>query len=863
MAQDSLIVRATRISQRPVIDGRLTDEAWRLGVISAQFTQRDPIEYGQPSQKTEVVVLYDDDALYVGARLYDTAPDSIVARLARRDVDAQSDLFGVFLDSYHDHRSGFSFGLNAAGVRYDITWSNDIASDNSWDGVWDGAVSRDREGWCAEFRIPFSQLRFNRQTETIWGINFQRNIQRLHEADYLTFTPKDGAGFVSRFRHLTGLESLTPTRYAELLPYGRAQARYREPVPGDPFHGNAEYRPNFGCDFKFGKGSKLSLNATVNPDFGQVEVDPAVVNLSDVETIYSEKRPFFVEGSSYFDFSQGGTSNVLGFGWSEPSYFYSRRIGRAPRGGLPFYNHADVPEAAHILGAAKLTGKLKGDWNFGSLHALTMREYARLDAGAGTERQEVEPATYYTVTRALKELRGGSQALGGMLTLSQPFFKDDGLKSAINGGAVVGGLDGWMTLDRNGVYKLAGWSEFSNVRGSAERMVAVQRSSAHYFQRPDAAHLQVDSSTTSLSGFAGRLNLNKERGNVFLNAALGTVSPGFDANDLGITKRTDHINGHFCYGYKWTQLTSLTRFVRVLGAAFNSMDYAGNRTGSGLVSSNYFEFLNYWTTDLRLIYNPSAFNSTLTRGGPMTESLPGWDLSIDAATDSRKLWVFSAGTYGHTIARHDWDRGVYAGVEWKPATNLDLLLGPEIYWAQGWNWWVGSQPDLTAASTYGERFIYAEAYQTQIAAKIQLDWTFTPRLSLQLYAVPVINSTDYENFKELNRPSSHSYRTYPARDVQSARDAGGNGIYTIDPDGSGAAPAFSFSDPDFDFRSLRGDVVLRWEYLPGSTVYFVWTHGRTAVGNIGDFNVSRSFAALGKADQDNIFLMKATYWLSF
>ena len=859
---DSLVVHAVRAAVPPLIDGHLSDAAWSQGIVAAPLTQRDPLENTPPSQRTAVVVLYDDDALYVGARLFDSAPDSIIARLARRDVDTQSDLFVVYLDPYHDHRTGYHFALNAAGTRYDGTRYNDDWNDDTWDGVWDGAVSRDAEGWTAEFRIPFSQLRFNPAAEQVWGINFKRIILRRNEQDYLAFTPKNGSGFVSRFWNLEGLGSVTPPRYTELIPYGRARARYQDHDPGDPFHDNAEYRPNVGADMKIGLGSKMTLNATVNPDFGQVEVDPAVVNLSDVETTFSEKRPFFVDGSSFFSFGQGGATDYWGFNWSGPSLFYSRRIGRPPQGSLPDYSYADIPDGAHILGAAKVTGKLRGNWNIGSLHALTMREYADYDNGAGTQRQEVEPAAYYTVNRTQHEMNEGRQGVGAILTSSQRLFHEDGLRADMNGQSYVGGLDGWTALDKDKTYMLAGWGGFSHVRGTAARITDLQQASTHYFQRPDAAHVAVDSAATSLTGFAGRLTLNKEKGNVILNSAVGTLSPGYDVNDLGYNSRADVINSHVGFGYKWTQPTKWTHYANVLGAFYTNFDYGGHNTWAGFWSDTYLQYRSYYSTDLSIALNPRTLNATRTRGGPLTENPPGWEFNFNGYSDDRRPWVFGLGCYGYAVAGNDRNAGVWLSAKWKPAANLDVQVAPEIFWNKDWVAWVDSFEDPAATRTFGNRYVYGELDQTQLSASIRMNWTFTPKLSLQLYAQPLITSGDYFNFKELSRPHSYSFHVYNRDEIQFARDTDGYGSYTVDPDATGPASSFSFDDPNFDVRSLRGNMILRWEYLPGSTLFLVWTHGRSQDGNRGEFNLRRSLDRLARADQDNILLVKATYWLS-
>src|SRR5438445_5542316 len=384
-AMAPLQVRATRLVRPIVVDGGVRGGMWEGGGRGSGVLPRDPSEGPARTESTVVYVAYDDAALYVGARLFDAHPDSIVARLGRRDAQTNSDAFTVYIDPYHDRRSGYYFAINAAGTLSYGTLYNDEWDDNSWDGVWEGKVSRDSLGWTAELRIPYSQLRFIQKPQYVWGINFRRDLARKNERDYLVYTPKNGSGFVSRFVDLVGIERVTPPPRVEMLPYTTGKAELSPRTPGNPFNDGSKLTPGLGADARIGLGPNLTLNATVNPDFGQVEVDPAVVNLSDAETFFQEKRPFFIDGSSIFNFGRGGARNYWGFNWAEPRFFYSRRIGRAPQGSVPTADFTDVPAGAHILGALKLTGKAGGgSWNVGALSAVTQRGGAQLIDSNGT-----------------------------------------------------------------------------------------------------------------------------------------------------------------------------------------------------------------------------------------------------------------------------------------------------------------------------------------------------------------------------------------------------------------------------------------------------------------------------------------------
>ena len=533
LSMEEIEVQAIRLEETVTVDGILSESVWHNGCCVTEFTQREPDEWAEATEKTEVRIAYDDDALYVGARMYDSAPDSIIARLGRRDEWPSADFFRFYIDPYYDRRSGFYFGLNAAGTCDDGILYNDEWSDDSWDGVWQGKVNIDDKGWTAEMRIPYSQLRFQKKDRYVWGINFRRCIERKHEHDYVVFVPMNGSGFVSRFVDLVGIENIDPARQIKVLPYSRLKAEYIPADPDDPFNDGSRYPPDMGADFKIGLSNNLTLDATINPDFGQVEVDPAVINLGDVETFYSEKRPFFIEGSSIFEFGYGGSRNFWSFNWSGPEFFYSRRIGRRPQGSLPDHDWVQVPEGTQILGATKLSGKIGNNWNVGTLLALTARENAKLDTSGHTFQAEVEPLTYYGVARAQKEMNEGKQGLGFISTLSKRMFEDTRLKDDFNRAAGTFGVDGWTFLDSEKRWVITGWAGMSHVRGSKERMLSLQESSRHYFQRPDASHVSLDSSATSLTGYAGRILVNKQKGNIIFNSALGVIDPKFDINDMG------------------------------------------------------------------------------------------------------------------------------------------------------------------------------------------------------------------------------------------------------------------------------------------------------------------------------------------
>ena len=856
VASASRIVETIPASGTIVVDGMLDEPAWMQAPAVSGFVQRDPVEGAAPTERTEVFVLYDEEALYVGARLHDTSPDSIVARLGRRDSFLQSDRFVVFLDPYLDRRSGYFFSVNAAGTLDDGILLNDSWDDLDWDGVWQGRAHIDGQGWTVELRIPYSQLRFFQQDEYVWGINFRRDISRKLERDYLVYQPRGESGFVSRFWDLTGIQDIRPRRQLEIIPYATTHADFKQTVDGSPFHDGSRFTLDAGVDMRLGITPNLTLNGTVNPDFGQVEVDPAVINLSDVETFYPEKRPFFIEGASIFqNFGQGGANDNWGFNWSSPSLFYSRRIGRAPHGVLPDHTYADVPDGSRILGAAKLTGKVGGTWNAGMVHALTARESADLEIAGARLRHEAEPATYYGVYRLQQEFGGGRHGLGVLSTLTNRFFNANHLRQDMNERGIVAGLDGWATLDSDRVWVLHGWTGTSHVSGSTERMLSLQQSSLHYFQRPDAGHVSVDSSATAMTGFAGRVSLNKQSGNVIFNSAVGTRSPSYNNNDLGFVTSTDVINGHIVTGYRWPEPGRFFREASLATALFGSFDYEGNRTWSGIWSRTYLQFLNYLYVGNYFVYNPSSISPRRTRGGPLMRTPPGYETGIFAGTDERKPFVvdLEAGTYQ---AEHVRRVTLWSEIEWKPAANLSIALNPTIQWEAQEAQWVDSFDDPLATATFGRRYVFADLEQRTISSSVRLNWTFTPQMSVQLYAQPLISTGKYAGYKELARARSFEFNVY-----------GENGstfdpeTLTADPDDAGPAPSLALPRLDFNVASLRGTAVFRWEYLPGSTLYLVWTQLRSESTEEPEFHLRPSINQLWSAPMDNVIVLKLTYWL--
>lgn len=852
-------IEAFRIQKEINVDAVLDEEVWQKTPIT-NFIQREPNNGAPASERTEVWVAYDDNAIYIGAKLYDSSPELIKAELSRRDYSAIADRFMVYIDSYHDKRSGFYFGISAAGTLFDGIIDNDDGTDSSWDGVWTGKAVLTSYGWCVEIKVPFSQLRFTEQEKYIWGINFRRDIARKNEESNLIIKPRNESGFASRFPELFGIEKISPPQRFQILPYLTGKAEYLQHAPNDPFNSGSKYTPGLGVDIKYGLTSNLTLDATINPDFGQVEVDPAVVNLSDVETYFQEKRPFFLEGSSIFRFASGGINTSSSFNWPSPTLFYSRRIGRAPRGSLSSYDYADIPSGTSILGAGKITGRVFGDWKLGVIQAVTKKTFADIDLNGNRSSVEIEPASSYTVLRLQKDFNQGMQGLGILTTNTKRFFDDSRLKDEMNSNALTVGLDGWTFLDSQREYVLTGWFAGTLLNGSRNQMINVQRNSTHYYQRPDMGP-GVDSNATSLTGYAGRLFLHKMTRPIWLNASLGVISPGFDVNDFGYMYYSNIINSHFQIGYFWLEPTSFYRQILFFNAIAYSSDFSGNTTSAFYWADIMYQFTNYYSIDFNFSYSLESYSNRRTRGGPLTLNPSLFDYNYSMSSDSREPVVVELGGSGSS-GKTDDAYSLFASVEYRPAPNFSFSVGPSFYKDKVNAQWVGSYSDAAALETYGRRYVFANMDQTEIAANIRLNWIISPTLSIQAYFQPLISNGNYSNYKSLRKSKSFDFDSYGTggstlKEIQSPT---GGISYTADADGDGPAKNYSFSNPDYNYVSLRGNVVLRWEFNPGSTLYFVWTQSRSDYESTGDFQFDRSMRRLTEVKPDNIFMVKFSYW---
>ena len=860
-------LQAARLEGAIVLDGKLDEAAWqRAPVARDQFTQSWPNPGKPGTEATEARVLYDGDAIYVAVKAFDSEPGKIAAPLARRDIGGiTSDWIHVIIDSYYDKRTAFRFTVNPKGVQKDVYTSNDNNEDTNWDAVWDVATHTDKDGWTAEYRIPLSQLRFGDApagSERVWGFQVMRDIARKNErVSFNPWTP-DGTGFVSRFGTLTGIRDLKQPQRLEVLPYVSTKLTRAPGDVADPFYKKSDAEPNAGADIRYGLPKGLTLTATINPDFGQVEVDPATVNLSAFETFFPEKRPFFLEGADVFSFGRLRNHNDYG----GQTFFYTRRIGRSPSrypsGGTIAY--VDQPAQTRIAGAAKVSGRV-GPWTVGILDALTAEEKARVAGISGNVDSStvVEPMTNFFAGRLRRDFRRGQSSLGGMVTTMNR-QQSDLFRNSLSGAAGFGGIDFDHRWDK-GKYAVSGFAMGSRVNGTPAVITALQRAPQRYYQRPDSRGLDVNVNATSLQGHYVEAALSKS-GKHFGSLAVKDVSPGFEINDVGFHGRVDYRSVSPFWGYQLNEKKKYTQNVFVGGWSNYAWNHDGDMIFHGYGGNMNATFNNLWNWDLGGGFNPSYYDDRMLRGGPLAKRPGSYYMQTSVSSDSRKRVVFNP--YVSYNASADETHSVNGGlfVETRPATNVRLTFNPSYDKSHSEAQYVRqlADPDASAAPTYNVRYLFADLDQTTFVFETRIEYTFTSKLSLQSYIQPFIAVGRYTQFKEFTTPRAYDFAVYgqDRGTITPGTSASGRANYTIDPDGAGTAAPFTINNPNFNDHSLRGNAVLRWEYRPGSALYFVWQQERFGSESQFQFDANRDVGAIFRERPTNVFMIKAAYWLS-
>ena len=842
------------------IDGILDEPEWQRGQVFTGFTQARPVEGDPADQDTEVRVLLGDGAIWIAARMWDREPESIQARLTRRDNQITSDDIGVGLDPDLDGLTGYIFQVSAANVQRDSYVYDDDRFDGAWDAVWASAVSIDDRGWTAELRIPLSQIRYEASDEPqTWGINFRRTRVASNEESHHPLMSQLRRGIISQMGRLENVLVPRSARRLELLPYAVSSVHRGPAVPGNPFFDGTDGDGRLGLDMSYGLGAAFTLDAAINPDFGQVEADPAVINLTAFETFFQERRPFFVEDARVFDFTLSGGQNQL---------FYSRRVGRAPQGaaGAPAGTlFTDVPANATILGAAKLAGRTASGVSIGALAAVTGNEHGQAFNGSTASDFLIEPRTEYGAASVVKDFRGGASQLGVLGTAMRRELPGDGSFDWLPSSAFSGGVKfNHQWGDR--MWAVFGYLSGSHVSGDETAITRIQRSSIHYFQRPDATRFALDPTATSISGRDWRVTVAKQNGEHWTGSVWAAeVTKGFDVNDVGFTTRSEVLDGGAALTYREIRPGSVFRNYNVgvrsirnwsheaLDDTWSVDSWSRARTNGNYNLNAFGQFLNYWGASVGLSYQMDRMDRRQTRGGPMMLVPGSVSLNGNVFTDNRK-----AVSVGSFFGIFDSTRGTGGGyglglnVNVQPSDNLTISIGPNYNSSRAGDQYVLSTSTLAYAPTYGTRYVFAELEQRTFSMDARVSWTFSPTLSLQLYTQPLLSSGDFVTYKQLAAAG-----TYDFIDL-APTEAGGT--QSVDFDGD-AVSDYSFTDRDFNVRSLIGNAVLRWEYRPGSTVFLVWQRTQRDQDPVGDFDFSRDASELFGAPADDRFILKVNYWL--
>ncbi len=827
------------------LDGKLDDAVWKNAIFVSDFLQKEPDQGASPTVKTEVAIVYDEKAIYIGARMYCENPGALRMHLDRHDVQNQSEQLIVALDTYLDRRTAYVFGVNTAGVRFDRYHYEDSEStrDFSFDPVWNAKTAVDEKGWTAEMRIPFSQLRFNSIDKQVWGVNFNRWIPAKNEDIYWIYTPRDETGYASRFGNLEGIEKIKPSRRIEVLPYAASDGRMLDGVnPSNPFSDGSDLGYRLGADAKMGLGPSLTLNATFNPDFGQVEADPAEVNLSAFETFFSERRPFFTEGRQLF--SANG-----------PRYFYSRRIGGSPH-GFASGDFVDSPINTSILNATKVTGRLKSGLSIGALGAVTEREYATsYDTATGINTTtEIEPMTLWGVTRVMQEIGKNESTAGIILTgVKRDLDDSDPLAESLHKQAISGGGDFLWRFGGGGMYQLRGFTGFSHVTGTKESILNTQQKSARYFQRPDADYVSIDSNRTSLTGFTSQVEIRKRSGKHWLwGLGAGSESPDFELNDMGTLSSADDIDSWVWLNYRETQPGNLFRNYQLEVSASTGWNHGGIRTFSNISFYSNATWHNFMNTWLSLNFQLGGQSDNRTRGGPLMWFERGWSLNAGINSNWASTTRYNV---GGTYAVDELDGYYYSingSLTTRVGTRWEFSLSPRyVREDQPRQWVTLSDQNGGPTETFGKRYAFSRIKKSTLSMQIRMNYFFTPDLSLEVYAEPFASAGDYYQHGELTAARTTDIRLYDNIDYNS------NGELEVTDGGQ----TFLILDDDFGFRSFRSNAVLRWRFNPGSTIYLVWQRNLSASRDPGQTVKAGSlFDSFGTAGTDFLAL-KIAYWI--
>ena len=855
--QDTVIVKKAYTTQRamtpPVIDGALSDEIWESVEWGGDFVQLQPYEGEAPTQDTRFKILYDDQNLYIGYRCYDTEPEDIVSRMSRRD-GFSGDWIEINIDSYNDQRTAFSFTASVSGVKSDEFVTNDGGNwDTNWNPIWTTKSQIDSLGWTCEVEIPLSQLRFNNDEDQVWGIQFTRRDFRNESRSVWQFIPRNSGYWVSGFGELNGISDIKPKRQIEIQPYVLAQTETYQEQPGNPFADGSDGDLSVGLDGKVGLTNDLTLDFTINPDFGQVEADPSALTLDGFQIFFQERRPFFVENRNIFNYNI--SNSVAGGAYDTDNIFYSRRIGSRPHhrvsGDPGAHRFADQPEFTTILGAAKISGKTKSGLSLGIIESITQEEKAVIDVDGERSSAVVEPLTNYFVGRAIQDFNKGKTVIGVVLTGVNRRLEDTGLdflhKTAQTGGVDI--LHRWK--DR--AWSLTARFTMSRVSGSIEAIQRTQNAFEHNFRRPGADHLKYDPAATSLVGQGGDVALAERKGKFRFQSGITWRSPKLELNDIGFMRNTDEINHYHWMGVNQNDPKGIFRNYDLNYNHWLRWDFGGDPLYRAVNFNASAVFTNFWSAGTGTTYENLDVSNNWLRGGPQYRKPAGLANWIWFNTDSRKdvrffVNVLRARGFKNTVTAYN----LQARVTFQPTDAINFSLGPS------YNTFERVDQYVSTESFNGEsRYILAHVDQRTLSITARLDYNITPDLTIQYYGQPFISRGTYRDFNFVIDASAAQFvdrvTLFNAQQVSFEDDT-----YYFDENSDGITD-YSIGNPEFNFVQFRSNLVARWEYIPGSEVFLVWTQSNTVFGQpTGTLFDSLTEDVFGDAMR-NTFLVKLTY----
>jgi hypothetical protein len=844
------IYTTAKLVKTPVIDGKIFEDAWDVVNWSSDFVQKEPNEGVAPTFQTKFKVMYDATYLYIALRAFDDDPLLIEQRLSRRDGFA-GDRINVVIDSYHDKRTAFVFTTTAAGVKgEEIAIANGDDFDASWNPVWYTAANVDDKGWTAEMKIPLSQLRFGNAKEQIWGFNINRTLFRKNERSLWQRIPNSQAGFISEAGELHGLVNLKSQKQLEIQPFTVLQYDSYPREGDNPYRDGSDFKVNAGLDAKIGITNDLTLDLTINPDFGQVEADPGTIALDGFQIFFAEQRPFFVENKNIFDFE---------FANGRDNLFYSRRIGRNPHRNPNLRNgeFADVPQNSTILGAAKFSGKTKNGWSIGVLESVTSNEFAEIKQTDGNTREEiVEPLTNYFVARAQKDFNERNSYIGGIFTATNRNL--DGNFSELHKAAYTGGVDFRHTWRERDFY-VEGNTIMSYVMGSAKAIENTQRSITRLFQRTDADHVNVDAQRTSLTGTGGKINIGKQGGgNWRYNAGLVWRSPQLELNDVGFLRQTDEVIQFAEINRLWQVPTKVYRDIRVSLEQFSSFDFQGNQNKMEYTLEGRINWINNWSTNLGLGHNPLSYENAYLRGGPRWRFADKDFVYLFLNSDSTKKFSFTLGYVNRKTEENVNNLSKYVfRLNYQPFDAFSMSLNTELEKT------VDKTQYITTTNFDAEkRYILGQINNQNWSTTLRLNYSLNPNFSVQFYGQPFISRGRYSDFNFVNNPTASSFgervNLYNKDQISYGLDASGNAAFLVDENLDNVTD-YSFEKPDFSFVQLQTNLVARWEYIPGSELFFVWARGSNGLQNFNNSLTDNVRTQVFDVPANDTFLIKATY----